>query len=237
MHKKEQYMIEVNNEPTGEEMNLLMLKVYEQVCRNTFDKPGFSYVKLCYEIESKEFRRLTVKLIEKLDKIYFEKCNASLECITMGRYDQKETTKFHLDGGPDESYLVLGYEPSEVKSELSLADYSLAAFEMNLSPKEFLLNHNPMFSKGENLLKPYITDLVDFDSTKTNLLFVNNSSMALGDKLTSLGVLHRAKITHPFADKSRVINSIQLGNTLNLNSNLDLSSFIDLAVISRKPYE
>lgn len=237
MYKKEQYLTEINGEPTEEEINLLVLKIYDQVCRNKFDEPGFSHIKLCYEIESKEFRVLTIKLIEKLNKVYFENRKEVLKCITMGRYDQKETTKFHLDGGPDESYLVLGYEPSEIKSELSLADYSLAAFEMNLSPKDFLLNHNPMFSQGEELIKPYITDLIYFDEKQTNLLFVNNSSMSFDDKQSSLGVLHKAKIVQLFPDKTRVINSIQIGKSVELKSDLQLSSFIDLGIISRKPYE
>ena len=45
----------------------------------------------------------------------------------MGRFDSQTTTKFHLDGAPDEAFLMLGYEASPVRSELAIADYSKAA--------------------------------------------------------------------------------------------------------------
>lgn len=241
MYRKEQYLTEINNEPTQEEINLLVLKIYEQVFRSKFDKPGFSHIKLCYKIEAKEFRIFTIKLVEQLNTVYFQNHNERLECISIGRYDQKETTKYHLDGGTDESYLILGYEASEIKSELSLADYSLAAFEMALSPKDFLLHHNPMFNQGEDLLKPYITGLNYFDEKKTNLLFINNSCMSFTENKASLGILHKAKVSRSLPNQTRIINSIQIGrkadNLSPLNSDLQLSSFIDLDVISRKPYE
>lgn len=237
MYKREEYLTEINNEPTEEEVKSLVLKIYDQVYRKGLDKPGFSHIKFCYGIESREFRVLTVKFIEQFNEVYFENNNEKLKCITMGRYDQKETTKFHLDGGPEESYLILGYEPSEIKSEISFADYSLAAFNMNISPKEFLLNYNPMFREGEDLLKPYVTDLIYFDETKTNLLFFNNSCGTFDSNQISLGVLHKARITNSFVSKARIINSIQIGRTLELYSNGNLNSFINLDVISRKPYE
>jgi len=41
---------------------------------------------------------------------------------SLARFDQQETTKFHLDGAPEQSMLVLGYEPSRVQSRLPTAD-------------------------------------------------------------------------------------------------------------------
>jgi hypothetical protein len=38
------------------------------------------------------------------------------------RFDQQVNT-FHVDNAADQSFLMLGYEPSEIESELHIADY------------------------------------------------------------------------------------------------------------------
>jgi hypothetical protein len=47
------------------------------------------------------------------------------------RFDQQVNTPFHVDNAADQSFLMLGYEPSEIESELHIADYYKYANESN----------------------------------------------------------------------------------------------------------
>ncbi len=58
--------------------------------------------------------------------------------LSMARFDQQETTKFHLDGAPAESLLMLGYEPSKIRSRLFLADYIRASQDLGITPEQYL---------------------------------------------------------------------------------------------------
>ena len=131
---------------------------------------------------------------------------------SLGRFDQQTTTKFHLDGAPDESLLVLGYEPTEVESEVRLADYSRAAHDLGLSPGEFLERHKPMYQGGEALLAPYVTVLADPPAGHSRILLINNSKSPF-DGTSPQGVLHRATIPSPDPARHRIINSMMLVTT------------------------
>jgi hypothetical protein len=39
------------------------------------------------------------------------------------RFDQQVNTPFHVDNAADQSFLMLGYEPSEIESELHIYKY------------------------------------------------------------------------------------------------------------------
>src|SRR5205814_4714013 len=77
-------------------------------------------------------------------------------------------------------------EPSEVHSELAIADYSRAACELGIAPQRFLVEHNPMFAEGERLLAPFVTRLPRFDPTAAQVLLVNNRSEEHTSELQSL---------------------------------------------------
>src|SRR5262245_7439710 len=95
----------------------------------------------------------------------------------MARFDQQETTKFHLDGAPDASMLMLGYEPSSVRSRLFLADYTRATFDLGIAPQQFLQEFNPMYRRGEKLLSRYVTELPQPADGHARILLINNSSL------------------------------------------------------------
>lgn len=88
--------------------------------------------------------------------------------------------------------LILGYEPSKVRSRLFLADYSRSAFDLGITVRQFLQDFNPMFTKGEGLL-------------------INNSSLPYTEARTnSLGVMHKAIIDMPDEAEHRIVNSTML---------------------------
>lgn len=129
-------------------LNQLALEVYEQVCRTSFEQPGFCVVDLGPDLGSQPFRQLMVDLKQELAAIHERLTKKTLIYLSAGRFDQQTSTRPHLDGGPDESMLMLGYEPSEVAADLEISDYTRCAADLGLSPKEFMERHNPMFHAG-----------------------------------------------------------------------------------------
>ena len=86
-----------------------------------------------------------VSLADGLNHLAQERLWAHVRVLSMARFDHQTTTKFHLDGAPEESVLMLGYEPTTVASSLNMADYSRAAADRGVSPEQFLAEFNPMF--------------------------------------------------------------------------------------------
>jgi hypothetical protein len=152
-----------------------------------------------------------VCLKEELGRLVQEMTGRALVYRSMARFDQQVTTKFHLDGGPDESLLMLGYESSQVQSQLAMADFTMAAMKLGITPAQFVIDHNPMFTAGASLLEPYVTGLTDFDPAAAHILVINNSCRPVdraGKNL--LGVMHQAIIPHPDPSRTRVVNSTMM---------------------------
>jgi hypothetical protein len=162
-------------------------------------------------VDSHALRALMVGLKKRLSELAVRESGRQLVYASMARFDQQETTKFHLDGAPDESLLILGYEPSRVRSRLFLADYSRAAFDAGITPRQFLQDFNPMYRRGEDLLDRYTTELPQPDDGHSRILLINNSSLPYtSDRKSSLGVLHKAEILNPDASERRIVNSTML---------------------------
>jgi hypothetical protein len=191
-------------------------RVIEQTFRTRFDEPGFSLLSFEIPITSEKLRAAMVELKQHLHALFFVWTGRHLVYQAMARFDQQTTTKFHLDGGPAESFLMLGYEPSEVVSVIAMADYTLAAWKMGIEPAAFVADHNPMYVAGAKLLEGTITPLA-FDARQANILVVNNSCLpfdAGGKNL--LGVMHQATIAHPDPTKRRIINSTMIRTAASL---------------------
>ena len=156
---------------------------------------------------------------------------------SMARFDQQETTKFHLDGAPDQSMLILGYEPSRVISRLFLADFTRAAFDLGITPQQFLNDFNPMYRKGEELLGRYVTELPQPDEGHSRILVINNSSLPFTEARTNpLGVMHKAIIVTPDDAERRIVNSTMLVTEGDEISADKQEEFITTDKISQKNY-
>ncbi|MHC4880095.1 MAG: hypothetical protein ACYTGL_26900 [Planctomycetota bacterium] len=130
---------------------------YPAVFRTDFSQPGFVLFNLGPECGSHQQRQPMVLLKRELARRDHHYRGRTLYYQSLGRFDQQVTTKPHRDGGPDESVLMLGYEPTDVESRFSLQDYSQCAFDIGLTPAEFLDHHNPMFPDSQNRLQKYTT--------------------------------------------------------------------------------
>ena len=199
--------------PTVVNPTAIAAQIYNRVCRTDFTVPGFCVVKLGLSLSSIEFRKLMVELTREMGVLHQRQTGKTLIYISAGRFDQQTTTRPHLDGGPEESLLMLGYEPTHVQSEVEISDYTQCAQHLGISPKEFMAQHNPMFHAGFELLRPYAYRLNEFDVAAYQIVVINNSSAPIDGK-SWLGVLHTATILTPDESQRRVINSTMIAPAL-----------------------
>ncbi|HVJ83862.1 MAG TPA: hypothetical protein VNC50_22540, partial [Planctomycetia bacterium] len=197
----------------GREIEGLGATLYDRVCRADFDQPGFCLVDVGPGVASATLRRTMVGLKNQLQRIHRERAGKDLVYVSAGRFDQQTTTKLHRDNGPEENLLMLGYEPSQVPSEVALADYSRCAFEMGITPAEFLERHNPMFAAGADLLLPHVTRVTCFAHASAQIVLVNNSAAPYDPAAGNWqGVLHTATILKPSPELRRAVNSTMIAS-------------------------
>jgi hypothetical protein len=211
MHPQSAYHTVLPGLPDEQGINSLAGWLFLQTFRRDFSQPGFSLVSFGQPVGSHDLRRLMVALKGVLGRLYHRDTGKHLVYLSMARFDQQATTKFHLDGAPDESFLMLGYEPSEVESRLAVADYTKASFDLGITPRLFIEDYNPMYHQGERLLTGYVTHVVGFDRAGSHILLLNNSILPFTpDRANLLGVMHQATIVTLLPEKSRVVNSTML---------------------------
>ena len=217
-------------------------EVYDRTCRTTFDAPGFCLVDVGDSIGSVAFRHLMTDIKREMAAVHVSRTNQTLIYLSALRFDQQESTKPHLDGGPDECFLMLGYEPSDISSELEISDYTKCAASLGLSPKEFMAKHNPMFKAGADLLQPYVTKIPCFGTRNFQVVCINNSCAPFSVGGTQWqGVLHTARILTPDESKRRVINSTMIASAplgaTDLVDEASLQDFIHTSEVKRRGYD
>ena len=131
---------------------------------------------------------------------------------------------------------MLGYEPTEIESELSIADYTKCAFDLGLIPDQFLEKHNPMFQDGVEVLRPYTTRISCFSNTQFQIVIINNSSAGFSKNDPHWqGTLHTAKILTPDHSKTRVINSTMMApESAENGANIDLKKFLTTPLVRKR---
>jgi hypothetical protein len=212
-------------------------KVFDLVWRFDFTTPGFCLLDIGPSVDSHLLRSWMVDLKEGLSEVAVRRGRRSFRFRSMGRFDQRETTKFHLDGAPAESMLMLGYEPSKVRSRLFLADYSRVAFDLDIAPQQFLQDFNPMYRRGEGLLCRYVTELPQPTEGHARILLINNSSLPFTEARTNqLGVMHKAEIVNPTESERRIVNSTMVVTEGEENSLEKQREFVTTDKISQKVY-
>ena len=183
--------------------------VATKVFRQDLTQPGFACLSLSGQVDSFQLRRTMAWLKEQLSNIFQTDHGQTLAYYSLGRFDQKKTTRLHLDGGPTCSFLMLGYEPSAVTSRFLISDYSRCAADLGLSPHEFLEHQNPMFTQeGREALQPYTQALPRWHDGQNRIVILNNSSLPASSPLPGLGILHGAEVLNiPSPGTPRIINS------------------------------
>lgn len=212
-------------------------KVFDLVWRLDFTASGFCLLDLGPSVDSHTLRSLIVDLKGRLSEVSIGRGGRPFAFRSLARFDQQETTKFHLDGAPEQSMLMLGYEPSRVGSRLFLADYTYAVYDLGITPQQFLNDYNPMYRRGEELLARYVTELPQPAEGHSRILLINNSSLPFTEARTnSLGVMHKAIIVTPDDAERRIVNSTMLvpeGEEISQEQQLE---FVTTDKISQKVY-
>jgi hypothetical protein len=212
--------------------------VFDLVWRVDFSAPGFCSIDVGPAVDAHALRSAMVGLKERLSDICVSRGGQAFGFKSLGRFDQQVTTKFHLDGAPEQSMLMLGYEPSHVRSRVLLADYSRAAHELGIDPERFLRDFNPMYKRGEELLGRYATELPQPRDGHSRILLINNSSLPFTEARTNaLGVMHQAIISSPDDTLRRIVNStmLALGGADDV-AHEQVAEFIQTEKISKKHY-
>lgn len=186
----------------------IAVEIDRRTCRVGFDAPGFCVVNLGRDTDPFGLRQFMMDLKREMAVIHESATGNTLAHVSAGRFDQQETTRLHLDGGPDECLLMLGYEPSLVDSEIEIADYTKCAFDLGLSPGQFMSEYNPMFRRGDDFLRPYVTRVPCFSPVEYQIVCINNSCAPYSQTRPAWqGVLHAATIPVPYDLGCRVVNS------------------------------
>jgi len=208
--------------------------IFKRVFRSDFSQPGFAICLLPAGVVSRELRRSMVVLKKCLSDLHEAQWGESLEYLSLGRFDQQNSTKLHLDGAPERSFLMLGYEPTSVRSEFQIADFSRCAYDMGLSPAEFMYQHNPMFGTGAEMLRGYVSTIADWHEDSPRIVIINNSIAKPGAPGATYGVLHGASIPVPDPQVSRIINSTMMAPACFVGSNpaMQVQEFVSVDKIS-----
>lgn len=213
-------------------------QIAADVFRRDFTPPGFALVDAGTDRTPRRFREILIALTDALDAVYRTRFGLQLVYLSLGRFDQRATTRAHRDGAPDESILILGYEPSVVASRLFLLDYTRYAVEHGLTPHEFLDRFNPAFGDNETLLKAYTKEVGNFQPGHHQILIVNNSAASWeGRDRGMLGVLHKAIVLDSPSGQPRFVNSLTL-TTAELGEQAgrmaaEVQAFIESATVAR----
>jgi hypothetical protein len=181
--------------------------VFRRVWRTATTEPGWAVLVPTVPLDSFAIRREMVRVLRELSA---EAERAGLPPFLverLGRFDQQVSTRFHRDGGPAGSLLLLGYEPSRVASRFFVADAARAAEELGMGVNEFLAANNPLRPAGEATLAAVSTE-VNWPVNRGAIVIVNNSLHPDGEPGRPLGLLHKGLIEHPDPTAARVINSI-----------------------------
>lgn len=228
--------------PEFPDVTTIAAELYARTCRVDFATPGFCLINFGDEYDSVAFRQKMVDLKQAMARLHEAHSGKTLAFLSAARFDQQETTRPHLDSGPDECFLMLGYEPSDVNARLTFIDYSKCASDHGLTPKELLDKHNPMFKSADELFKPYSTRLPCFSRNAYQVVCINNSSAAINkDEPRWQGVLHTAEILTPDDSKRRVINSTMIASVpMGTPDQVTISQqheFVHTTVVRRRGYD
>jgi len=207
---------------------------FHHVFRTSVDKPGYALLDLGNAINSLELRKYMIALKHEIDQLCRERFDKKLAYQWLTRFDQQESTKLHQDNAGDQSFLMLGYEPTDILSELYIADYVKFCYDQQLQPAQFFEKFNPLFKDQYKKIKPYITKIQHFKKDHYQIVLINNSNSV--GKTQTLGLLHQAKMIKNHSNKSRVVNSMML-NMINRYehqfSNIDEQEFKTTDKINR----
>lgn len=197
------------------ETGRLAERMARHVIRTSPTRAGFAAADLGVDLTPQQFRSILVGSAGGLDRVYRRDFSRRLVPWWLGRFDQRASAEAHRDGGPDESILLLGYEPTAVDSRLFLIDSTKHAADHGADPAAPApdMTGPKLSAAGVSSLAAYTTEVMPFDRNHFRIVAINNSAATGGPDAAArgmLGVLHKAVVPGPSPAHSRYVNSIML---------------------------
>lgn len=185
-----------------------LVSIYEGVFRTSTLPLGYCFLDFGAIIDSRTLRQTMVDIKEGLSSLCKARLKQQLNYQSLGRFDHQHTSQFHRDTAPSHSFLMLGYEPTEVYSKVYVADYSRYLEDKHMPMLEYFegdLDQNTANHSED--LEPYVTEIKPFYKKHFRLLILNNSKAF---DVKTYGVFHRGKIPHKHEIQHRIINYMML---------------------------
>jgi len=209
--------------------------IYEAVFRGSTHQPGFYFQDFGNKIDSPTFRKIMIELKQGLSNICELRLNKQLNYQGIGRFNHQHSSRFHRDSAHPHSFLMLGYEPTQVDSKVYVADYTKYIEHQNIPLETYFDGSQELNSVNDDQsLLPYITELAPFPKDHYRLLLVNNSK-SFEEK--TFGVFHRGEVLQVIEGEDRLLNYVMLqlcekGVADQYNS-LAIQDFIDTTQVNR----
>jgi hypothetical protein len=105
------------------------MSITKSVYDNVWSEQGFFLLDVGV-VDSRTLRKNMFDLKENLSEFI------RLGFYSMSRFNQQETTPYHQDGGPESNVLMIGYEPSNVKSQLFIKNEFDFESHLSLTPND-----------------------------------------------------------------------------------------------------
>lgn len=184
-----------------------MWDLHRDVLRRSLDARGWAYLELGADMDRRRMREAMRAVADGLSRTEQQLHARGLAPTALTQFDQGETTPFHVDGGPDESVLILGYEPTPRVSVLRVACLPTCAAARGDSPRAFLAAFPRGIPADHASVRAHAAE-VTIHSARWPIVVLCNSVADPGEGW--LGVLHQAELAaEPRGE--RVVNTVHLG--------------------------
>ncbi len=182
-------------------------RIFKSVFRHSTEQPGFYVLDFSHQIDAITFRQYMVDIKQVLGNLCKVRLNKKLDYQSVGRFNHQNTSKLHRDTAMPHSFLMLGYEPTEVKSNMYIADYSRFIEDQGMTIESYFKGDHETNQPYGNLPKSYITQLPPFVKDHYRLLLLNNSKSF---EKPTLGVFHAAEIYETLPNEPRILNYMMM---------------------------
>lgn len=182
--------------------------IYDAVFRESTNQPGYYFIDFGAIIDSETFRERMVSLKDGLSEICEFRSNKQLSPQVMGRFNHQHSSRFHRDTAVENSFLMLGYEPTRVDSKVYVADYTKYMECQNISLETYFKGDQEVNTvDNDQVLRPYISEVTPFPKSNYRLLLLNNSK-SFEEK--TFGVFHRAEVSQELKEEDRLLHYMML---------------------------
>lgn len=190
-------------------------RFFREVFRTNTRQPGFVRIEADIPgLTPEKFRALLMSLAQTISKAYNRQYPSFLGIRRTERFNALISTDMHRDAAKPHSLIILGYEPSTVKSRLRISDCTQWALDRGV------LNHyaqnqywNLRPDEMSEVEAHYTMEVPGWNPKKYQILVINNGITPIHQSsMGMLGVAHQADVESTPVEGERYLNTIDLDN-------------------------